>query len=93
MFLAQSWTKYMWNFLHLNVIFSCHQWNGNGSLSPESEYASCLTSCQTNQNLGLRKLDNFKKTSEMLKIKSDNPAGDQKEKLQKLQKEVLKNLL
>lgn len=29
----------------------------------------------------------------MLKIKSDNPAGDQKEKLQKLQKEVLKNLL
>ena len=29
----------------------------------------------------------------MLKIKSDNPAGNQKEKLQKLQKKVLKNLL
>ena len=29
----------------------------------------------------------------MLKIKSDNPAGNQKEKLQKLKKDVLKNLL
>ena len=43
--------------------------------------ANCLTSCQTTEDLDLRKLGNFKKTPKVLGFDCEYPADHSKDKL------------
>ena len=60
------WDKTFVHFSRFSKVSFHHKWNRTRLLSQESEYATCLTSCQTTYDLGSKKCGNFKKIPEML---------------------------